>query len=288
MRIKYYIKEMRVHHYIKNLLVLVPLACSGQLFDLNKLLACAIGFVAFCAISSVIYTINDIRDKEKDRLHPTKRDRPIASGAVSVKQAWTLACALLLVAVFCNSRVFYPVSSLLLLLYLCMNLAYSFGMKSVPVLDVTILVAGFLVRVLYGACITEITVSNWLYMTVIALAFYFALGKRRNELKRVSGGETRNVLKRYPVSFLDKNMYMCLGLANAFYALWSMDEETTAHYHSNYLIFTVPIVLLITMKYSLDVEGESDGDPVEVLLHDKVLLVLCLLYFFVMFAILYL
>ena len=288
MRIKYYIKEMRVHHYIKNLLVLVPLACSGQLFDLNKLLACAIGFVAFCAISSVIYTINDIRDKEKDRLHPTKRDRPIASGAVSVKQAWTLACALLLVAVFCNSRVLYPVSSMLLLLYLCMNLAYSFGMKSVPVLDVTILVAGFLVRVLYGACITEITVSNWLYMTVIALAFYFALGKRRNELKRVSGGETRNVLKRYPVSFLDKNMYMCLGLANAFYALWSMDEETTAHYHSNYLIFTVPIVLLITMKYSLDVEGESDGDPVEVLLHDKVLLVLCLLYFFVMFAILYL
>ena len=279
---------MRPHHYIKNLLVFAALACSGQLFDLNKLLACAIGFAAFCAISSVVYTINDIRDKEKDRLHPAKRNRPIASGAVSVRQAWTFACALFLVAVFCNSRVFYPASSLLLLLYLCMNLAYSFGMKNIPILDVTILVAGFLLRVLYGACITGITVSNWLYMTVIALAFYFALGKRRNELKRVSGGETRNVLKRYPVSFLDKNMYMCLGLANAFYALWSMDEKTTAHYHSNYLIFTVPIVLLITMKYSLDVEGESDGDPVEVLLHDKVLLVLCLLYFFVMFAILYL
>ena len=285
---KYYIKLMRPHHYIKNLLVFAALACSGQLFDLNKLLACAIGFAAFCAISSVVYTINDIRDKEKDRLHPAKRNRPIASGAVSVRQAWTFACALFLVAVFCNSRVFYPASSLLLLLYLCMNLAYSFGMKNIPILDVTILVAGFLLRVLYGACITGITVSNWLYMTVIALAFYFALGKRRNELKRVSGGETRNVLKRYPVSFLDKNMYMCLGLANAFYALWSMDEKTTAHYHSNYLIFTVPIVLLITMKYSLDVEGESDGDPVEVLLHDKVLLVLCLLYFFVMFAILYL
>ena len=279
---------MRPHHYIKNLLVFAALACSGQLFDLNKLLACAIGFAAFCAISSVVYTSNDIRDKEKDRLHPAKRNRPIASGAVSVRQAWTFACALFLVAVFCNSRVFYPASSLLLLLYLCMNLAYSFGMKNIPILDVTILVAGFLLRVLYGACITGITVSNWLYMTVIALAFYFALGKRRNELKRVSGGETRNVLKRYPVSFLDKNMYMCLGLANAFYALWSMDEKTTAHYHSNYLIFTVPIVLLITMKYSLDVEGESDGDPVEVLLHDKVLLVLCLLYFFVMFAILYL
>ena len=285
---KHYIKLMRPHHYIKNLLVFAALACSGQLFDLNKLLACAIGFAAFCAISSVVYIINDIRDKEKDRLHPTKCSRPIASGAVSVKQAWLLACVLLFVAVLCNSRVFYPASSLLLLLYLCMNLAYSFGMKNVPVLDVTILVAGFLVRVLYGACITEITVSSWLYLTVIALAFYFALGKRRNELKRLSGGETRNVLKRYPASFLDKNMYMCLGLANAFYALWSMDERTAAHYHSNYLVFTVPIVLLITMKYSLDVEGESDGDPVEVLLHDKALLVLCLLYFFAMFTILYL
>lgn len=285
---KHYIKLMRPHHYIKNLLVFAALACSGQLFDWNKLLACAIGFAAFCAISSVVYIINDIRDKEKDRLHPTKCSRPIASGAVSVKQAWMLACILLFVAVFCNSRVFYPASSLFLLLYLCMNLAYSFGMKNVPVLDVTILVAGFLVRVLYGACITEITVSNWLYLTVIALAFYFALGKRRNELKRLSGGETRNVLKRYPASFLDKNMYMCLGLANAFYALWSMDERTAAHYHSNYLVFTVPIVLLITMKYSLDVEGESDGDPVEVLLHDKALLVLCLLYFFAMFTILYL
>ena len=285
---KKYLKLMRVHHYIKNFLVFAALACSGQLFDMEKLGSGILGFVAFCMVSSVVYIINDIRDVEKDRNHPTKCKRPIAAGIVSVKNAWVLAGVLLVIAAVCNGVVFRPVSSLLLVLYLVLNLAYSFGLKNVPIVDVTILVSGFLIRILYGAMITDITISNWLYLTVIALAFYFSLGKRRNELKKIGDGTTRQVLKAYPVEFLDKSMSMCLTLANAFYALWSMDESTIASYNNEYLVFTVPIVLLITMKYSLDVEGDSDGDPVEVLLHDKILLVLCVLYLATMFAILYL
>ena len=285
---KRYLKLMRVHHYIKNLLVFAALACSGQLFHLEKLAAGIAGFLAFSMVSSVVYIINDIRDVEKDRKHPTKCKRPIAAGTISTSRAWGLAIVLLLIAVVCNWRVFHVTSTLLLALYLVLNLAYSFGLKNVPIVDVTILVAGFLIRILYGAFVTEITISNWLYLTVIALAFYFALGKRRNELKQIGDGETRQVLKAYPVNFLDKNMGMCLTLANVFYALWSMDEKTMSFYNNEYLIFTVPIVLLITMKYSLDIEGESDGDPVEVLLHDKVLLTLCVLYLAVMFVILYL
>lgn len=285
---KHYLKLMRVHHYIKNLLVFAALACSGQLFHLEKLAAGIAGFLAFSMVSSVVYIINDIRDVEKDRKHPTKCKRPIAAGTISTSRAWGLAIVLLLIAVVCNWRVFHVTSTLLLALYLVLNLAYSFGLKNVPIVDVTILVAGFLIRILYGAFVTEITISNWLYLTVIALAFYFALGKRRNELKQIGDGETRQVLKAYPVNFLDKNMGMCLTLANVFYALWSMDEKTMSFYNNEYLIFTVPIVLLITMKYSLDIEGESDGDPVEVLLHDKVLLTLCVLYLAVMFVILYL
>lgn len=284
---KPYLKLMRIHHYIKNFLVFAALACSGQLFHWDKLLSGITGFIAFCMVSSVVYIINDIRDVEKDRKHPTKCKRPIAAGTVSVKQAWGLAALLLLIAAICNFLTFHWASTLLLALYLVLNLAYSFGLKNIPIVDITILVAGFLIRVLYGACVTEITVSNWLYLTVITLAFYFALGKRRNELKQLGGGETRKVLKAYPVSFLDKSMSMCLTLANVFYALWSMDENTVSSYNE-YLVFTVPIVLLITMKYSLDVEGDSDGDPVEVLLHDKVLLTLCVVYLAVMFTILYL
>ena len=195
---------------------------------------------------------------------------------------------LLLFAALCNILVFHISSSGLLALYLALNLAYSFGLKDLPLLDVTILVSGFLLRMVYGAIITEIAISNWLYLTVITLAFYFSLGKRRNELKRISPqADTRKSLRFYSESFLDKNMYMCLALAIAFYALWCMDSNTFSLYGGTSPIFTVPIVLLITMKYSMDVEGESDGDPVEVLLHDRMLLALCLVYFAVIFAILY-
>lgn len=285
---KHYLKLMRVHHYIKNLLVFAALACSGQLFHLGKLFAGVIAFIAFCMVSSAIYIINDIRDAEKDRKHPVKCKRPIAAGTVSVKSAWCLAIVLLLIAIVCNCLIFHLPSVLLLALYFVINLAYSFGLKNVPIVDITILVVGFLLRILYGAFVTGITVSNWLYLTVIAFAFYFALGKRRNELKQLGDGETRQVLKSYPIDFLDKSMGMCLALANVFYALWSMDEKTMSFYNNKYLVFTAPVVLLITMKYSLNIESKSDGDPVEVLLHDKVLLILCVLYSAAMFAILYL
>ena len=285
---KNYLKLMRVHHYIKNFLVFAALACSGKLFAWDKLTNSIVAFMAFCMASSVVYIINDIRDVEKDRKHPIKCKRPIAAGTVSVKSALVLAIILLLIAVVCNFLIFHLVTTLLLVLYLILNLAYSWGLKNIPILDITILVSGFLIRILYGAYVTDITISNWLYLTVIALMFFFAIGKRRNEIKQVNSGETRQVLRAYPIGFLDKSMGMCLTLANAFYALWSMDERTISSYNNKHLIFTVPIVLLITMKYSLDVEGESDGDPVEVLTHDKVLLALCVLYLAIMFVILYL
>lgn len=284
---KNYLKLMRVHHYIKNLLVFAALACSGQFFESEKLIPCTFAFAAFCLVSSAVYIINDIRDKESDKKHPTKKERPIAAGKISVKKAWILAALLIFAACICNYFAFSVSSSLLLALYLALNLAYSFGLKDVPFADITILVSGFLLRVLYGAIIVDIVVSNWLYLTVIAAAFYFSLGKRRNELHQLGDSETRKVLKAYPANFFNKSMTMCLTLANVFYALWSMDDKTVALYNNRSLIFTVPIVLLITMKYSMTVEGDSDGDPVEVLLHDKVLLVLCGVYLTAMIFILY-
>lgn len=286
--LKKYLKLMRAHHYIKNFLVFTALACSGQLFVVEKLIDGIFAFVSFCLISSVVYIINDIRDAEKDRKHPTKCKRPIAAGTVSVKSAYILAGVLLIIGIACNFLSFHLSSTWLLVLFLLLNVAYSFGLKMLPLVDITILVSGFLIRILYGAIVTDTKISNWLYLTVIALMFFFAIGKRKNELKQMGNGETRKVLKAYPINFLDKSMVMCLTLANTFYALWSMDEKTIALYNNEHLVYTVPIVLLITMKYSLDIEGESDGDPVEVLLHDKVLLLLCVLYVSIIFAILYL
>lgn len=284
---KTYLKLMRVHHYIKNLLVYAALVCSGQFFDVTKLLNGLSGFASFCMVSSCVYILNDMRDIEKDRSHPTKCKRPLASGEISIQKGKILLIFLALLAFLFNQLAFSMYASILMILYFGLNVAYSYGLKNIPIIDISILVSGFLIRVLYGAIITDIVISNWLYLTVIAMSFYFALGKRRNELKKMSGDKTRTVLKFYPESFLDKNMYMCLALANVFYALWSMDKTTAAHYQNDCLVWTVPLVLLITMKYSMDVEGESDGDPVEVLVHDKMLIVLCLIYAVIMFGILY-
>ena len=282
-----YIKLTRPHHAVKNVLVFAALACSGQFFDPKKLIPGLLGFLAFSMTSSVVYIINDIRDREKDRLHPTKCQRPIASGAVSVGNGCILAGILAAAAVVCNGLCFHPLASALLAMYFLLNLGYSFGLKDVPIVDITILVSGFLLRILYGALVTQIVVSNWLYLTVLFLAFYFALGKRRNELRNQKGGKTRKVLEAYPITFLDKGMTMCITLAIAFYALWSMDDATVAAHGPN-LVLTIPIVVLIILKYSLTIEGSSDGDPMEVLVHDKVLMALCLVYFAAMFAVLYL
>lgn len=285
--LKDYIKLMRPHHYIKNMLVFIALGCSGQIFSLAKFVSASAGFAAFCMMSSAVYIINDIQDRKKDCSHPTKCHRPIASGRISPKKARFLMMLLFVFSALCNSLVFRPVSSILLVLYLILNLSYSFGLKDRPLIDVTILTSGFLIRVVYGAVITDVVISDWLWLTIIVLSFYFSLGKRRNELRSVHiEAGTRKVLQYYTDSFLDRNMYVCQTLTDVFYALWCMDSTTVSRYAFN-LIFTVPIVLLITMKYSMDIEKDSDGDPVEVLFHDPQLLALCLIYFVMMFAMLY-
>jgi 4-hydroxybenzoate polyprenyltransferase len=283
---KEYLKEMRVHHYIKNLLVFIPLVCNGHILDSDKLLPSVYAFFSFCFLSSAIYFINDIRDVEKDRNHPTKCNRPIAAGKIPIRSAIICAVALILLAILFNSLCFNPFATVLLMLYFLLNLGYSFGLKNVPLLDITILAAGFLIRAVYGSVVTGIEMSDWLYLVILSAAFYFGLGKRRNELKK-QGNNTRDVIRKYPISFLESNMYVCMALVFVFYALWTMDAKTVEAYHGSRLIWTVPMVMLIFMKYSMTVEGNSDGDPVEVLIHDRVLLGLCAIYLLLMLALLY-
>ena len=271
---KKYIKLMRVKHYVKNFLIMLPLIFSGQLLNLSLLKKTVFGIISFCFISSVVYIINDIRDKKSDSLHPTKCNRPIANGSVSVRLAWILASVLLVLAAItgCFSCGFNLWAWGFMTLYLSLNLLYSLGLKNVPIIDIAILVSGFLLRVLYGSIITEIEISKWLYLTVISMSFYLGLGKRRNEIVGQADGKTRKVLGLYNYNFLDKNMYMSLALTIVFYSLWSVDPITIARLGNGNLVWSVPLVILICMKYSLMVEGNSDGDPVEVIFKDKMLL----------------
>lgn len=295
-KIKEYIKLIRVKHYFKNVLIFLPLIFSGNIFNIEKLIISIIGFIAFSFVASVVYIINDIRDIENDRKHPIKRKRPLPAGTVSKKEAIILAIVMLLIAYLLNTIIFVRcnmtiqnlvMSMILLSLYILLNIAYSFGLKNKPIIDIVILVSGFLIRILYGSAITNIEVSNWLYLTVISGSFYMGLGKRRNEIKK-QGDKSREVLKRYSKEFLDKNMYVCLTLSIVFYALWCVDSATIQRMGTNLMVWTVPIVMIILMKYSLDVEGDSYGDPVDVLFKDKILLLIVALYAISVFSIMYL
>lgn len=277
-----YISLLRVKHYIKNVLVFIPLFFSGQIFDRHKLAAALLGTICFCLVSSSIYIFNDICDRDKDKNHPEKCRRPIASGAVSVRAAAVIAVVCALVSFTVCLVCFPTAAAVYLALYLLLNLAYSLGLKNMAILDVCILVSGFVLRILFGGVVSGIVISSWLFLTVLSICFFFALGKRRNELKLHGTKQTRSVLRFYTDSFLDKNMYMCMGLANGFYALWAMSQPNAL------MIDTVPIVLVMTMRYSLVVEGQSEGDPVDVLIKDKMILALGVLYVLICFSVLYL
>lgn len=140
---------------------------------------------------------------------------------------------------------------------------------------------------MYGAFVTSITISNWLYLTVIVTSFYMALGKRKNELVHKGENTARKVLDEYTVEFLDKSTAIMLALAIMCYALWSLDSTTIAHYGTDRLVWTVPLVILITMKYNPDIETKTDGDPVEILTHDKFLIALVTIYVCLMAVLLY-
>lgn len=285
-RLVKYLKLMRIKHWLKNVLVFAALVFGGKLFSLKEFYNCCIAFLVFSLAASCVYIINDMEDVEKDRRHPTKCKRPLASGEISLGTAKILLIILLLSVFVLN---YFLLNTILswggILIYILLNLFYSKYGKNIALLDVTILVIGYVLRVYYGAMAIDVEVSGWLYLTITFIAFYLGLGKRRNELQQL-GKESRKVLKYYSKEFLDKNMYMFLGLTIMCYACWC--ENVNSYRGNGKMLLTVPIVVLICMRYSLDIESnKSDGDPMNVILQDKILFILALFYIIIIVGILY-
>lgn len=276
---KEYARLLRMKHYIKNFLIFIPMFFGGSLFNQEKLFRAALGFVCFSLLSSAVYILNDYKDREKDRNHPTKRNRPLASGSISEGTAIAMMIICLILVVLISVFLKTGKGAACLLLYYALNVAYSMELKNRPIIDIVILASGFVIRVFYGGYITDVQVSKWLYLVVATGSLYMGLGKRRNEFNGRTN--TRAVLKYYNEAFLDKNMYVCVAVANVFYALWTLDLPNSQ------IIWTVPLFMIILMRYSLDTERESDGDPVEVILRDKVLIALVAAYALYIFALLY-
>ena len=285
-----YFKLIRVKHWIKNLLVFLPIVFSKNLFSNDLFIKSILAFFVFSFTSSIVYIINDITDIEKDKLHPDKCKRPLPSGKVSKLEAYVL-CMILFVVTILLILFTSDINNILYLgivplAYLILNILYSKILKHIAIIDVFVIVIGFLLRVIYGAVSTGIEISNWLYLMIIFLSFYLAFGKRRNEIMQ-NGTVSRKSLEKYNKEFLDKNMYMCLALAITNYSLWCVDINTIQRVGNNYLIWSILLLMGILFTYSLDVENESNGDPVEVVVHNKLLLLLILLFCAYMYVVIY-
>ncbi len=269
---KEYMKLIRIKHYTKNLLIFLPIIFSRNLLEVDLLTNVIFGFVLFCLTASIVYIFNDIKDIESDKLHPQKCKRPIASGKITKKQAIFIIIILAIVTMeialtkFANNLEIICI----LLIYVGINIAYTIKLKKIPIVDIFILAMGFLIRVIFGATLISVQVSNWLYLTILSISFYMGMGKRRNEMIKVSDNEeTREVLKYYNKNFLNENMYMFLALAIVFYSLWCVDMSNKFQY----IMYTIPLIMFLAMQYSLAIEKGTHGDPVEVILENKKLVI---------------
>ena len=288
---KQYLNLIRVQHWLNNGLVFLPLFFSMNLCNIQYLSLCFLAFVIFSLSSSVVYVLNDMADVEKDKLHPIKKNRPLASGAISMAQAKIVIVILCILIAFMMGLLYWNDPNFFIILipivYIILNLLYSKWLKHISIIDVVILVSGFVLRVMYGGVVVDVVVSKYLYLMIIFGSFYLGFGKRRNEMIK-NGKKSRKVLEAYNQAFLDKNMYVCLALAIVSYSLWCVDPMTIARTGHDYLFWTIPILMVILQLYSLNIEGSSHGDPIEVVLSDKRLLVVIVLYIFVMTGLLYL
>lgn len=267
-----YLKLIRIKHWIKNILIFLPIICAG-LLSVDTILNTSLGFLSFSFMSSFIYIINDLKDIEKDKNHPRKKNRPLASGAIKKSTAIIIAVVMLILSLSITIIINKGVNNLslyLLLSYMIINIGYSLGLKNIAIIDVVLLASGFIIRVYYGASLFNIEVSNWLFLTILNASLFLGLGKRRKELMNTK--ESRIVLKDYNESFLEKFQYLTLTLTIVFYSLWAVEQNV------KYLYFTIPLLMIIFMKYCLFIEKNDEGDPITVLFEDKVLIVLCLLY----------
>ena len=205
---KHYFRLLRPSQWIKNVFVFAPLVFSKHLFDPLVFFAAFKGFIAFSIVSSAVYVFNDIFDKDADAAHPVKKNRPIASGAVSVQAALILSLVLLsLASVVCLSL---PSGfQIVIVSYLILQFLYSLGLKKIVILDVFIIAAGFMLRVLAGAAVIDVAISHWIILCTMFLSLFVALSKRRGEImlfKQADATPERKVLEQYDVHFLDNTI----------------------------------------------------------------------------------
>lgn len=281
--------SLRPHQWTKNLLVFAALAFSKHLFEADALLRSLVAFVVFCGLSGAVYLVNDVADLERDRLHPRKKLRPLASGRIGPRPA--LATASVLAALCLPASSFLGRPFLVCALgYLMLNFAYSFRLKNAVILDVLAISLGFVLRAVAGAMAISVRISDWLLVCTFLLALFLALSKRRHELVSLSDGASdhRAILSEYSPYLLDQMISVVTASCLMAYCFYTMAPETLEKYQTDRLSWTIPLVLYGIFRYLYLVhQKEQGGSPTDVLLTDWPLLLDVALWAAVVVAIVY-
>ena len=283
------LKSARPHQWVKNLFVAAPLVFARRIDDTVALLHTSVAVAGFCLISSAVYLLNDLVDVEKDRAHPFKRLRPIASGALSVRSARLAALALALGGLLLTlSLGLLPAG--IAAAYMVQNLAYSLRLKHVPFIDVASIAAGFLLRVLAGAAAIPVEPSIWLLVCTFLLAAFLGFGKRAHELRTsgTRGGGQRKVLDRYNPSVLRIIIYVLAILTILAYSGYTQSHHALTFFGTRRLILTVPFVAFGVFRFIWITHGKVDAEsPTDSMLRDAPFMINLLGYAVAIVAIIY-
>ncbi len=267
--------SLRPHQWTKNLLVFAALALSKHLFEREAFLRALLAFGIFCGLSGTVYVINDLTDLARDRLHPRKRLRPLASGGLSRGAARGVAGGLGLTCL-ALSWILGRDFALVAFVYVLLNLAYSFRLKEIVIVDVLSISMGFLLRGVAGALAISVQFSDWLIVCTILLALFLALAKRRHELTSLNHAASghRPILAEYSPYLLDQMIAVVTASCLMAYAFYTMAPETVEKYRTERLAWTIPFVLYGIFRYLYLVhQRDQGGSPTDLLLTDRPLLV---------------
>jgi 4-hydroxybenzoate polyprenyltransferase len=276
------LKLMRPTQWIKNGFVFMPLIFSTRLFVIEDVVRVAGMFIVFCLTSSATYILNDYMDMEQDRVHPLKKNRPLARGDISPVAALILMFVLIVVLFTLALAIKTPPAGFAVLaIYLVMHVLYSIKLKDIVIVDVLTIAAGFILRVSAGAFVIDVNVSSWLILCTFSVAIFLALGKRRHEVVILSSEATnhRPVLESYSVAFLDQLLQVATTSTFLFYCLYSVRSYPAAGIESEKMMFTIPFVTYGIFRYLyLIYQKEDGGSPTAMLLTDPPLLTCAILW----------
>lgn len=305
----YFLKEIRPRQWLKNLTLFVAIFFTGQFLNLPLLAISFYAFIVFCIASSSVYIFNDLQDIEKDRLHPFKKNRPIASGKISQKTATIAGVIMTIIALFFA----YKISAtffLITLLFYGLQVSYSLYLKNIMLLDILAIAASFIIRVFAGEAATGYHIDIWLFLTVVSASLFIAIGKRRSELTLLSGwdgslpAKTRATLMQYSDRMLDIYISMFANSAWITYAFYTFLQRPTTFRKSigtffdqynldifsdrKWLMLTIPLVIYGIMRYLQLIYEKNEGEsPEKVLLSDRPLMFTAVLLGVSLFGIIY-